>query len=111
MAIETDADRAAFLDPEEFGAVAIWTSASGAKPAINVIYDDTFVALGGADLELTAEGSRLQLMVRSRDVPGDAAHDDVITVTNDVLGTKNFTVLEFQPDGTGFTVVRLQEPN
>ncbi|WP_026618337.1 hypothetical protein M728_000381 [Ensifer sp. WSM1721] len=109
MAIETDEDRLIFVDPDDFGALAVWTSASGAKPAVSCIFDDTFIALSAGDLDLAQEGGRVQITLRSSDVPGDAAHEDAIEITGDVLGTKTFTVLEFQPDGTGMTVVRLQE--
>lgn len=109
MAIETDADRLLFLDPEEFGAVAIWTTASGAKPAISCIYDDSFVALSAGDLEFTQEGGRLQLTMRSADVPADANVKNSITVSSEAIGTKTVKVMEFQPDGTGVTIVRVQE--
>ncbi|WP_157784506.1 head-tail joining protein [Sinorhizobium fredii] len=109
MAIETDDDRLLFVDPDEFGAVAVWTSASGVKPAVSCIFDDTFVALAAGELEFTQEGGRLQITLRSSDVPADANQGDAVQVSSDVLGVKTFKVLEFQPDGTGFSIVRLQE--
>lgn len=109
MAIETDEDRLLFVDPDEFAATAVWTSASGTKPAVNCIFDDTFVALAAGDLDFTQEGGRVQITIRSSDIPSDADHEDAVQVSSDVLGSKTFKVLEFQPDGTGFSVVRLQE--
>jgi hypothetical protein len=49
--------------------------------------------------------------MRSSDIPADAAHKDLVKVTSQIVGEKNYNVLEFQPDGTGMTVVRLQEPD
>lgn len=109
MAIETDEDRLLFVDPDEFGAAAIWTSASGTKPAVNCIFDDTFIALAAGDIDFTQEGGRVQITIRTCDVPADADHGDAVQVSSDVLGVKTFKVLEFQPDGTGFSIVRLQE--
>ncbi|KQW62864.1 MULTISPECIES: hypothetical protein [unclassified Ensifer] len=109
MAIETDADRLLFLDEDEFGASIVWTSASGSKPAASCIFDDTFVALSAGELEFTQEGGRVQVTMRTRDVPGDAEHEDGATVSSEMLGSKAFRVVEFQPDGTGMTVVRLLE--
>ncbi|MFT2213083.1 hypothetical protein ACLJYM_14465 [Rhizobium giardinii] len=109
MAIETDADRLLFVNPEEFGAVAVWTTVSGAKPAVSCIYDDSFIALAAGELEFTQEGGRLQLTMRTSDVPADADLKDAISVTSDAIGAKSVRVLEFQPDGTGMTIVRVQE--
>lgn len=109
MAIETDGDRLLFVDPDEFGAVAIWTTASGVKPAISCIYDDSFIALSAGELEFTQEGGRLQLTMRNSDVPVDAALKNSITVSSEVIGTKTVKVTEFQPDGTGMIIIRVQE--
>ncbi|KQY71347.1 hypothetical protein ASD52_06610 [Ensifer sp. Root142] len=109
MGIETDADRLLFLDLDEFGATVIWTSASGTKPPVGCIFDDTFVAISAGELEFTQEGGRVQVTMRTRDVPGDAEHEDGVTVSSDILGSKSFRVVEFQPDGTGMTIVRLME--
>jgi len=109
VAIETDDDRLLFVDPDEFGATATWTSAGGVNPAVSCIFDDTFVSLATGDLEFTQEGGRVQIVLRTIDVPADAAHEDSVQVSSDTLGTKTFSVIEFQPDGTGMTTVRLQE--
>ncbi|ATE84723.1 hypothetical protein B9J07_25575 [Sinorhizobium sp. LM21] len=109
MAIETDADRLLFLDEDEFGASIVWTSASGTKPPSSCIFDDTFVALGAGELDLTQEGGRVSVTMRTRDVPGDAEHEDGVVVSSEILGSKSFRVVEFQPDGTGMTIVRLME--
>ncbi|WLR92177.1 head-tail joining protein [Shinella zoogloeoides] len=109
MPIENDEDRLLFIDPDEFGATAVWMSQSGAHPPVSCIFDDSFIALAAGDIEVTQEGGRVQITLRTSDVPADGDHKDAVEVASDVIGVKTFTVLEFQPDGTGFSVVRLQE--
>jgi hypothetical protein len=111
MPVETDDDRLIFVNPDEFGSVAVWTSLSGQKPPVACVFDDTFLGLSAGDLDFEAEGARIQITMRSSDIPADAAHKDLVKVTSQIVGEKNYNVLEFQPDGTGMTVVRLQEPD
>ncbi|MBB4277029.1 head-tail joining protein [Rhizobium mongolense] len=111
MPVETDDDRLIFVNPDEFGSVVVWTSATGQKLPVTCIFDDSFIALTAGDLDLETEGGRVQITLRSIDVPADAAHDDSVSVTSPIFGTKAYRVLEFQPDGTGMSTVRLQEPD
>ena len=109
MPIETDQDRLLFLDPDEFGSLAVWTSASGIKPAAPCVFDDSFIGLTAGDLEFEAEGGQIRITLRTIDVPADGAHEDTVQVTSPLFPARTFKVFEFQPDGTGMTVVRLQE--
>jgi hypothetical protein len=43
-------------------------------------------------------------MARSSDIPAQAAHGDMLTID-----ARSYHAVEFKPDGTGMTVVRLQE--
>lgn len=104
MAVETDADRAIFVSSDDFGVSVVWTSASGAHDPFDAIFDDTFIALSAGEMDFSQEGGSLRIEMRSADVPADAAHGDALAI-----GTDNFTVVEFKPDGTGMTVVRLME--
>lgn len=114
MPVESDADRAAFVDTGEFGASAVWTTASGAKPAIACIYDADYLLMAPALLDGGAEASLPQFVCRTKDVPDDAAHDDTVAVSRlddagDAVALGTFKVVEMKPDGTGMTTVRLQE--
>ena len=103
MPVETDADRALFLDAEDFGAEVSWTHAGGTS-TITGIFDAEYQLLSSPFLDAGAEGSGPQLIVRSADVPAQAKQKDTVTVS-----AKTYRVVEFKPDGTGMTVVRLQE--
>lgn len=104
MAIETDADRALFVSSDDFGVSATWTSDAGTSAPFDCIFDDTFIALSAGDIDFTAEGGSVRVEMRSSDVPADAAHDDTLAI-----GANNYRVVEFKPDGTGMTIVRLME--
>lgn len=109
MPIETDDDRAVFLDPEDFGALVNWPA--GSLVFVNCMFDDTFVSLSAGDMEFSQSGSRYQILLRSSDVPADAEQGDTLTISGGALITPvSLKVLELQPDGTGMTVVRLEEP-
>ena len=103
MPVETDADRAAFLHPEEFGSPVTWAHAGGTSMP-NAIFDAPYqLALSDGD-DAGVEGVEPQIRVRSVDVPPTAAHGDTVTIGIDV-----FDVVEIKPDGTGMTIVRLME--
>ncbi len=104
MAIETDADRAVFVSANDFGVKVVWASSSGAHAPFDAIFDDTFIAIAAGEMDFSQEGGNLRIEMRSVDVPQDAAHGDTL-----VIGSSNYSVVEFRPDGTGMTVVRLME--
>lgn len=108
MPVETDADRLAFLDDDEFGVVARWTSAGGSVD-LPAIFDAEYQLLTVPLIDGGAEGTGPQILCRDADVPADAAHDDAVTLRPDTAKAKAYSVVEFKPDGTGMTTVRLQE--
>lgn len=113
MAIETDADRALFLSADEFGRLARWTTGAGTSPVFACIFDDTFVALSAGELGFEQEGGNIRIEMRTSDVPAGAAQKNVIQlgqmVDGSFVGGQSYKVMEFRPDGTGMTVVRLME--
>lgn len=113
MAIETDADRAIFVSADDFGVKAVWTSAGGASAPFDCIFDSTFMAMTAGELEFTQEGAHVRIEMRSTDVPDDSDNDDTVqtgSVVADVfVASASYKVVEFKPDGTGMTVVRLME--
>lgn len=105
MAVETDADRAVFLDADDFGVAAVWTPLAGGPVTVSGLYDDDFVNLLASG-EFGQSGSQPQLLVRASDKPANAAHGDTIVIDGDA-----FFVAEFQPDGTGMVRVMLGVPD
>lgn len=103
MAIETDADRALFLDADEFG-VAVAYHKVGAPAAISIaaIFDAEHVFNDGGEGLAVASVSP-QIIVRSSDLPSGAGDGDAVTVS----GT-DYTVRYSEPDGTGMTVLKLE---
>lgn len=104
MALEDADDRAAFLDTDEFAEAGSYTLAAGGDPAtVNGIYDGPHAAqnLGGG-VELSA--SDPSFLCRSADLPSGSAKNDTLVVE---AGT--FLVKVLEPDGSGFTVIKLKQ--
>lgn len=91
MAVETDADRAAYL--ADFGVTAIYGGSS-----FTVIYDRPYVDTGDM------AGYAPEAMARTADVTSAGVEvGEAITID----GTA-FTVRRIEPDGTGMTVLGLE---
>lgn len=103
MPVETDADRALFVDTDAFGATAVWTSAGGSV-SLAAIFDADYQLLSTPFLDGGAEGSSPQIQCRSGDLPADHAQGDHVAI-----GGVTYRAVEIKPDGTGMTIVRLQE--
>jgi len=102
MPVETDADRAIFVDDGDFAVAIIWTHAGGTA-TFTAIFDADYQLLTSPFLDGGAEGAGPQIMARSSDIPAQAAHGDAVTIEG-----REYRVVEFKPDGTGMSVVRLQ---
>lgn len=103
MAVESDADRRLFVAEDDFAVSVSWIH-SGGTATFSAIFDDDYRLLPSEFFEGGAEGSAPQILAVSADVPATGKHGDAITVA-----AKSYRVVEFKPDGTGMTVVRLQE--
>lgn len=104
MAVESAADRATFLDTDEFGVAGSYVSAANTA-TVNGILDEAFL-----NVEVNAGApiaSRAYLFeCRSADLPSDAAQDDTITISSVV-----YVVTEIQPDLSGdMTTLILDKP-
>ncbi len=93
MAVETDADRLEFLDIDEFGVTANYDGGT----TIQGIYDDEYYE------SLDVESSDPVFHCRTSDV-SDAVHGKTL-----VVNATNYTVKGVEPDGTGFTLLRLEK--
>ena len=96
--IESAADRAVFVNPDDFG-----VTASYGASAINGIFDSNYFA-AEIGLPVPIEGARLRFLCRSADLPGNAAHGDTLTI-----GSDSYKVREIQADGTGMTALVIEK--
>lgn len=103
MPVETDADRLLFVSEDDFAVPVSWVH-SGGTATFSAIFDDDYRLLPSEFIDGGAEGSAPQILAVSTDVPATGKHGDAVTVN-----AKAYRVVEFKPDGTGMTVVRLQE--
>lgn len=109
MPVETEDDRALFVDADEFGCAVSWTR--GATTAgFSAIFDEEYLAIVSPLLDGGAEGSGPRILCRSSDLPAGARQGDTVVVVHPVSGqATSFKAVEMMPDGTGMTAVRLQE--
>jgi hypothetical protein len=110
MPAETAADRLAMLSVADWAVSVQWTHGL-TTVALPAIHDDAsaLVATGdGLDGEFAGIGlisSKPSLLVRDQDLPAGAAEGDTVDVDGTVWDVRGL-----YPDGTGLTLVRLEEP-
>lgn len=104
MAIESAADRAMFLDADEFGVTATYRKYGTATdiPITGIFDAEHSVGAIGGDIEIASVSP--QFLARSADLPSGAADRDSVTVD----GTA-YKVRFVEPDGTGMTVLKLEK--
>lgn len=108
MPIETDDDRRLFMQVDDWAVPVAWASAGGTS-VFSAIFDAEYQLLTSPFLDGGAEGSTPQLTVCDADLPAQAAQEDTVTVNVSTPKAKDYRVVEIKPDGTGMTIVRLQE--
>ena len=98
MAIESAGDRLAFLDADEFGIAATY---NGSATVYGIFENDYFDGMteGG----VSVEASQPRFSCRTADV-SSAAHGDTL-----LLGGTTYNVVGVQPDGTGMTMLLLED--
>ena len=94
-------DRTIFFDTDDFGVEAIFTPNGGVATTIHGIYDDEYVAVDG-DGEVDVSGSVPMFQCRTEDVPNP------YPATLLVAGIL-YDIVEPKADGTGITMMMLQE--
>jgi hypothetical protein len=104
MPVESTADRAVFVNPDEFGAVAIYTAAGGAASLpFAGQFDDPSIA---ADMnDAPSIDARPTFLCRAIDLPLGASGDAGDSLQVAAEGT--FEVVSIEPDGTGMVLLRL----
>ena len=100
MALETAQDLENFFDTETHGSTATVTI-NGTGSSINVIINKEYFAIAGESVDI--DGTQPVVTCRSSDVTGIDT-DDTITV-----GGVTYNIVNIQPDGTGVTVLILQD--
>ena len=104
MPVETETDRAAFLDTDEFAEAGLYTLAAGGDPVnVNGIYEAPHSGISlGDGIEVSASDPSFKSS--SADLPSGAGQGDTLVVE---AGT--FKVKDLEPDGSGFTVITLTQ--
>lgn len=103
MPVESDADRAAFFDPDEFGKEAQYRTALGASATINgmLMKPSIDVAMGN----IVAVDAAPIFVCRTIDLPvsasGGAGGDEL------EIGAEIYLVVSIKSDGTGLTRLEL----
>lgn len=100
MAVESAADRAVFVGPDEFGATATYTPVVGSAVAVAGIFDNGSIDAFG-EPGMVSTGPRF--VCRTADLPTGAKADDTLTIA----GTAYF-VRALRPDGTGMIDLQLE---
>lgn len=96
MAVESAADRAVFVDADDFGEAATYTLKNGAARAtVNGIFSNDYVDV--AQVEGSRQASRrCRFTCREADIPARAGNGDHVTIGGD-----EYRVRVIEPDGTG----------
>lgn len=108
MAVETDADRAVFLDTDEFGVVMTWNG----TPIDGIFDNDHYLADPGVGAMVAT--SQPQLQCRTNDIRGMIRGDTVTIASVETdpqavvaPASKDYSVVDIEPDGTGMSVIVL----
>lgn len=108
MPLESAADRAVFLNAEEFGASATMPDEDPVVSFSGVLDED-------AEVSLERMGSGVQTVqpiftVRNSDLPGSSLDGKRILVTHPITGLViNYRIGNIEPDATGMTILHLKE--
>ena len=100
MAIESAADRAVFLNPDEFGVEVTWAGGAGPIAALPQTGTLLIGAIDGPDTQVR----EATIVVREADLPIGQDQGDEVTLNGVV-----YFVRSIEPDGTGMAVVRLEK--
>ena len=99
MAIESAADRAVFVNPDEFGAEVFWEGAADPIPVLSQTGTLLIGALDGPETQVR----EATIVLREADLPSGYAQDDQVT-----LNGTGYLARSIEPDGTGMALVRLE---
>lgn len=86
---------------EGLGEEAIYTPDGGSPVTIRGIFDSAYVAIEGESVQIT--GTSPRFTCKSSDIPNIQTGDAL------AIYSKNYSVVEVQPDGAGVTQILLEE--
>jgi len=101
MAVESAADRAAFVNPDEFGLAATYTLAAGGASTVNGVFSEE-IAEGTASNKSLATAVPA-FLCRTADLPSGAKAGDRLTVA----GRQLRVLALHDPGATGMTEIHL----
>ncbi len=102
MAVESADDRAIFFSADDFGVTASYTPAGGAASSVKGIFDNEYFETdAGGEVAIALQQPMFHC--RTADVSGVAEGDAI------VINTVNYTIRNVRPDGTGLTMLILEE--
>ncbi len=108
MSVETAADRAVFVDPGDFGVTATYALQGIGSVPLAGLFDEPAADSFGDGAGGGMASASPSFTCRSADLPG-AAHADDMLILPPELGGRSFFVRVIRPDGTGMTVLQLEE--
>lgn len=103
MPVESEDDRAVFLNSDEFGDGAVYTLVYGDTASLTGIFDVPHIAIEFGDSSIADR--RPTFLCRTADVPSDAAGGEAGD-TLEVDG-ETYNVIALEPDGLGMTRILL----
>lgn len=102
MAVESADDRAIFFSADDFGVTATYTPSGGGALSVNGIFDNEYFETDAGG-EVAFALQQPMFHCRTADVPS-AAEGDSLTVSG-----VGYVVRNVRPDGTGMTMLILEE--
>ena len=109
---ETDSDFNNYFDLKAHGVSAVFTNTGGTAKTIQIILNEEYIDVGD---EVSIESNQPMAYCRSIDVL-DAVFGNTLAVSaildiegNVISAAQNYNIVDVQPDGTGITILILQE--
>lgn len=99
MAVESAADRAAFVSTDEFGVTATFPETGQTAPGIF----DNEASLAAAGFGVGVQSTDPMFLCRVADLPADVKDGALVTIE-----TVTYYIRNREPDGTGFMVLHLE---
>ncbi len=100
MTVESDADRAVFVAPGDFGTTATWTH-DGTSTTVEGIFDHPAAIVSGVS-DVDQVTRQASFLCAEADLPAGAGQGDTVAI-----GVASYAVRAFLPDGTGMVRAEL----
>jgi hypothetical protein len=105
VAVEDAADRATFVDEDDFAVAVAWTRDGVAQTPFSAHFHRPSLMVEGMSAA-PLNDRRAWLHCREADLPAGAAEDDPVSVAGE---SEAYACRAIRPDGTGFAVVDLKK--